>query len=273
MAPLAQGLLAISALVLLSTPAAARVGDDTPVLSKEHIRQFLLTAKIVKHKGLSKGVTRPLRVTLTDGVLTHDAVFSAVQETMPIFRYKDGRIELDFVDSYAYNIAAYRLAELIGLDDMMPVTVEREYEHHKGSLVWWVDAAMDEGERRKQKLFAPDRENWDRQMYRMRVFAHLVADTDRNTGNVLIDPNWKIWMIDFTRAFRRTRTLQATADLQKCDRRLLAKLRELTPERVAATTKPYIGGAEIDAMMVRRDAIVAVFEKLIAERGEDRVLY
>jgi hypothetical protein len=274
MSPLRARLAAASALVLLWAAAAQpRVTAETPTLSREQIRQFLLTAKVIKHKDLGKGVTRPLRLTLTDGVLTHDAVFSAVQETMPIFRYKDGRVELDFVDSYAYNIAAYFMADLIGLADMMPVTVEREYDHHKGSLVWWVDDAMDEGDRRKQKLLAPDREAWDRQMYRMRLFAHLVGDTDRNTGNILIGPDWKIWMIDFTRAFRRTRTLQAPADLQKCDRQLLAKLRELTPETVAAATKPYIGGAEVDALIARRDAIVALFENLIRERGEERVLY
>ena len=35
-------------------------------------------------------------------------------------------------------------------------------------------------------------------MYRMRLFAQLIADTDRNTGNVLITSDWKLWMIDFT---------------------------------------------------------------------------
>lgn len=273
MTPLRAGLVVAVAFVTLSAAAPAQVADPTLALTKEQIRHFLLTAKVVKHKDLSKGVTRPLRLTLTDGVLTHDAVFSAVQETLSIMRFPSGRTEFDFVDSYAYNIAAYRLAELIGLDGMMPVTVEREYDHHKGSLVWWVDAKMDEGERRKQNLFAPDRTDWDRQMYRMRVFAHLVADTDRNTGNILIGPDWKIWMIDFTRAFRRGRELQAATDLQKCDRQLLEKLRGLTREVVAATTKPYIGAAEVEALIARRDAIVAVFEKLIAERGEDRVLY
>jgi len=86
-------------------------------------------------------------------------------------KFTGGRTELDFVDSYAYNIAAYRVAELIGLDAMMPLTVEREYEHEKGSLVWCVDATMDEGDRRTRKLSAPDREDWDRQMSRVRVFT------------------------------------------------------------------------------------------------------
>ena len=38
---------------------------------------------------------------------------------------------------------------------------------------------------------------------------------------------------------------------------------------MTTATKPYIGGAEVDALIARRDAIVALFEKLIAERGRN----
>ena len=104
------------------------------------------------------------------------------------------------------------------------------------------------------------------------MLARLV-NTDRNIGNILIDADWNIWMIDFTRAFRRTRTLLAAGDLKKCDRQLLEKLRGLTAEGVTAATRPYIGGAEIEPLMIRRDLIVALFDKLIAEKGDAQVLY
>jgi hypothetical protein len=267
-------LAATSALVVFCGAAAGlATRSQAPGLSPTEIREFLLTAKVVQHKDLGKGITHPTRLTLTNGTLTHDAVFSSVHETVPIMKYAGGRTELDFVDSYRYNIAAYGLAELVGLGDMMPVTVEREWDHRKGSLVWWVDATMDEQARLKQKLQPPDPEAWNRQMYRMRVFAQLVADTDRNLGNVLIGADWKLWMIDFTRAFRRTRTLLAPGDLQRCDRQLLARLRALTLQAVEAKTAPFIGRSEIESLMARRDAIVTTIEKLVAERGEDRVLY
>jgi hypothetical protein len=48
-----------------------------------------------------------------------------------VVRHKT-RTELNFVDSYASNIAAYRVAGLIGLDAMIPMTAQREYEHEKG---------------------------------------------------------------------------------------------------------------------------------------------
>ena len=44
----------------------ARVTGETPALSQEQIRQFLLSAKIIKHKDLSKRVTPSRRLTLTE---------------------------------------------------------------------------------------------------------------------------------------------------------------------------------------------------------------
>ncbi|MBK5298914.1 MAG: hypothetical protein JJE40_17305 [Vicinamibacteria bacterium] len=243
-------------------------------LSLEEKAQFLRTARITSSKDIPKGVTRPIRLTLTDGTLTHDAAFSAVDEHTAILKFKDGRTELDFVDSYKYTLAAYQLAAMLGIDDMMPVTVEREVDHHKGSLAWWVDdVKWDEGERLKLKLQPPDPEAWNRQMYRMRLFAQLIADTDRNTGNMLITSDWKLWMIDFTRAFRRSRKLLVPGEVARCDRALLDRLRALTKDEVAAKTKPFIGGAEIAALMARRDAILVLVDKLVADNGEAKVLY
>ena len=107
-------------------------------------------------KTLSKGVTRPRRVTLTDGTLTHDAVFQIVNETKPVERFSTGRVELDFRDSWHFNIAAFELARLIGLDDMVPACVERIIQSERGSLCWWVTWKWDEQMRVKEKLRPPD---------------------------------------------------------------------------------------------------------------------
>jgi hypothetical protein len=132
---------------------------------------------------------------------------------------------------------------------------------------------MDEGERLKSKVPVPNPAAWNEQMYRMRVFMQLVADTDRNVGNLLIDEDWKLWMIDFTRAFRRNKSVLSDKDLKKCDRELLAKLRTLTAEQVAAATKPYLTNAEVVPLMARRDQIVKLFDALAARSGEAQVLY
>jgi hypothetical protein len=246
---------------------------SAPVHTKVEIQRFLATAKIVGSHAIPRGVTQPVRLTLTDGVTTHDAAFSTVDERLPIMRYKSGRTELNFVDSYQDSIAAYRIAELLGLDDMMPVTVERRWEGHKGALTWWLDAMMDEGDRLKAKIEPPDREAWNWQMHRMRVFVQLVADTDRNVGNLLIGHDWQIWMIDFTRAFRLTHDLISPNELVMGDRRLLDRLRALDKGQLKEATKPYLGGAEIDALLARRDHIIDHFSALVAAKGEAQVLY
>lgn len=258
-------------------PAAASATTGAPAtaapLAKAEIAHFLETATIVRHRDTRKGVTGVVRLTLQQGNLVHDAAFSSVEQEVPVMRFGTGQTEFNFVDSYTYSIAAYRLAELLGLDDMMPVTVERKWDLRTGALSWWVDAKWDEEARRKQHIEPPDPDAWNRQMHRMRVFTALVADTDRNLGNLLISADWKLWMIDFTRAFRRTTTPTAPAGLTRCDRHLLAALRSLRREQVAAATKRYLRDSLIDALMARRDAIVALFDQKVAAAGEASVLY
>jgi hypothetical protein len=246
--------------------------SDEPALTKEQIKQFLLTAKVVKSRHTSKGITDPWRLTLTDGTVTHDASFQSIDEHKATKELATGT-ELGFVDSYKYNIAAYQLAELLGLDDMMPVYVERKWEGNPGSLSWWLAVKMDEVERHKQKLTAPDADAWNNQMYKIRVLDELVYDNDPNLTNVLIGEDWKIWRVDFTRAFRLHKDLKDPKDLVRCDRQLFEKLKALNGNELAAKTKAYLTKEEVKAVMARRDKIVAQFQKLISEKGEKEVLY
>jgi hypothetical protein len=246
---------------------------DEPTLSKEQIKQFLLTAKVVKSRGSKKGITNSSRLTLSDGTLTHDASFQPIDEHRSTMHLADGSTQVNFVDSYKYNLAAYALAELIGFDDMMPVYVEREWEGHRGSLSWWLPVKMDDAERMKQKLEPPDKDAWNNQMYKIRVFDELVYDTDANLTNVLIGEDWKLWRIDFSRAFRTYKELKDPKNLVRCDRQLFEKLKALNANELTEKTKQYLTKDEIKDVMARRDKIVAYFQKLIAEKGENEVLY
>ena len=249
------------------------VASDEPNLTKDEIKQFLLNAKVVSSRHTSKGITSPWRLTLTDGTLTHDARFQAVDEHKTEMKSSTGRTELNFVDSYKYDIAAYRLAELLGLDDMLPVTVERKWQGNPGALSWWLPVMMDEVERHKQKLTPPEADAWNHQMYKIRVLDQLVYDTDVNLTNVLIGQNWKIWRIDFTRAFRRNKDPQHLDDLVRCERQLFDKLKTLDENELTVKTKGYLNKEEVKALMARRDKILAYFQKLISEKGEAEALY
>jgi len=185
----------------------------------------------------------------------------------------DAGTELNFVDSYKYNIAAYELAELLGLDDMLPEYVERKWQGNVGSLSWWLPVKMDEVERHKEKLTPPDGDAWNNQMYKIRVFDELVYDSDPNLTNVLIGENWKIWRIDFTRAFRLNKELKDPNDLVHCDRQLFEKLKALDVNALTEKTRRYLNKDEVKAVMARRDKIVGQFQKMISEKGENEVLY
>lgn len=271
------------ALVLVATLAvapqpgfaqAAPAPAPTGALTTERIKTFLRTAKIVASKGTDKGVTAPRRLTLTDGDITHDAIFQAIDEHKLQQKLGlTGATELNFVDSYKYNIAAYELATLLGLENMMPVYVERSWNGQTGSLSWFLPSLMDESERLKRKVSPPDPAKWNQEMYRMRVFSALTRDTDRNLTNVLISPKWDVVMIDFSRAFRLQPEIKYASDLPKIDRALFARLQAITREDVERVTKDWLTTREIDPLMQRRDLLVAHFKKLIAERGDNQVLY
>ena len=257
--------------------AQAVAAAPAPQLTVEQMKDFLKTAKIVRSRSTSKGVTAPKRLTLTNGTITNDAVFQSVDESKMVAQLSGGgrgsTTEMNFVDSYRYNLAAFALAELLGLEYMMPVYVERRWAGATGSVGWWVTTLMDEGERLKKKVQPPNPTDWNYQMYRMRVFTALVRDTDRNLTNVLITPDWKVMMIDFSRAFRLQPELMHNKDLARMDRKLMAKLETLDRPAVKAAVGDWLTNGELDAVMKRRDLLVAHFKGLIAQLGEDKVLY
>jgi len=259
-------------LACVVAPLTAPAADDT-ALTKDQIKQFLQTAEVIKSKESSKGVTHPWRLTLSDGKITHDASFQPVDEHKSEMKLESGKVEFGFVDSYKYNIAAYQVAELVGLDDMLPVYVERKWNGKTGSLSWWLPVKMDDADRLAKKIEPPDRDKWNKQMYRVRVFDELVYDTDANLTNVLIGEDWTVWRIDFTRAFRTSKDLHSPKDLVKCDRQLLEKLKALNGDELAEKTKHYLTKPEVKGVMARRDRIVAAFQALITEKGETEVLY
>ena len=54
---------------------------------------------------------------------------------------------------------------------------------------------------------------------------------------------------------------------------MLEKLKALDANALTEKTNRYLSKDEVKAVMVRRDKIVAQFQKMIAEKGENEVLY
>jgi hypothetical protein len=188
-------------------------------------------------------------------------------------QFGDGHTEMNFRDSYKYNIAAFELAKMLGLGDMVAVTVERKWGGKTGSLSWWLPAVMDEEERLSKNIEPPDLNAWNRQYNKWVLFEQLIYEADHNATNLLISENWHLWMIDFTRAFRLYRTLEGPDKLIMCDRQLLQKLRQLNIADLEQKTKAWLTKDETKGIMARRDKIVELFDDLIERKGEKAVLY
>ncbi len=240
----------------LSASAAARA-----VLTLAEQEQFLLTARIVKVKGVKEGATGTQRATLTDGTITHDASIQPIDESAA--RYETAvRLEFNFRDYWGYNVAAYRLGVLLGLD-MIPPSVARFHRSRLASFTWWIDdVILDEKGRVAKKVNPPDRRYWNAQTLIFRVFDELIANTDRNQGNLLIDKHWKLWMIDHTRAFRVSDVLRDEKRILKCERTLFQKLKALTAAEMKAHLDDYLTEYEQEAVLERRDLLVARIESL-----------
>jgi hypothetical protein len=250
---------ALAAVLVAATLVAADARQATPSFTDQQIEQFLKTAKVVKSRAAGKGVTDSVRATLSDGTLTHDAHIQTIDETKREFQTKQG-IERDFRDSWTYNVAAYRLDRLLDLR-IVPVSVDRNFNGKPAAFTWWADdVLMDEAERLKKDIKAPDVACWNAQVRVLRVFDQLIANTDRNLGNLLITNNWRLWAIDHTRAFRRNNVPNAYGNLTQVDRAFLSKLKALTRETVKKEIGKYISPFELNALLSRRDAIVKLFE-------------
>src|SRR5688500_6505623 len=171
-------------------------------LSPEENEAVLINAKIVGRKGVSTGVTDTIRATLSDGRITHDAQIQTVDIAQTVFQAGKAS-EVNFKDTYRFNIAAYRLARLLGLQNV-PMSVERRVDGKPGAVTWWIDDVMfTEKERLMEKnILGPNPERTTKQVQVMRVFDELIQNRDRNQGNIVWTKDWTLWMIDHTRAFR-----------------------------------------------------------------------
>jgi hypothetical protein len=170
-----------------------------------------------------------------------------------------------FWASYKAEIAAYELDKLLKLN-MLPPTVEREFQGNKGSGVLWVENIVD------SKGASPDESNrvgWEKQLVQMRMFDNLTGNPVRNTGNMLHDAAWNLILLDHSRAFRPDADLLHR--LSRIDADLWDKVRALTRTQLDARLGLWLDDNEISAIIDRRERMKAEIDRLIGARGAGAV--
>jgi hypothetical protein len=250
-------------------------GKPLPFQSNEEVEAFLRTAEIVSSERLGAGLNNPLRVLLEkDGIRMH-AVFRDVHVDQREIKLTDGT-KFFFRDDADFECAAYELAKLLGMDTVPPA-VERKIRRTEGTLQVFVENAMSNEERRKDKIPAPSEGleywRWMMQWQQIQMFDNLIYNEDRNPGNVLISPDGRLWMIDHGRSFRRWKELPHPKLISYIDRNVWEKLQTLDEALVRERLTDYLNPYEMEGLLERRRLLVEHVQKLIDEQGAGKVLF
>jgi hypothetical protein len=246
-------------------------GKPLPFKNDAEILEFLRTAEVVSIKTLSTGVTKPEKVLLEKDGIRMNAVFRDVDVFKRKWKSRDG-IKVNFRDSCLFEIAAYELGVLLGLDVIPPV-IERKIKGKNGSLQAWVEESMTEKSRKKDNISPPGPRFWMLQYQIMYLFDNLIYNDDRNTGNILIDKDWVLWLIDHTRAFRPVSELRNASAIILCERTIWENLKNLEDSVIEERLGPYLDTYEMKTLLERKQKMVAHVEELFVKRGQDSVLF
>lgn len=266
--------LILAAALMVSTAPAVRGGGLQAFgsVQGEDIERFLLDADMRLGKTLG-GVTMSRQAILERGGVSHFAVFKTIDEKRAgLTQLARGAGELEFQDSWRTEIPAYELDRLLGLG-MVPVTVERVFQGARGSLQAWVDLKMSEADRLKNKISAPDVDAWNQQIHKVRMFDNLIYNVDRHMNNIQITSDWKVVLIDHSRAFRRFAQLRAERDMTRFSRSLLAAMEKLDRATLTEKMGKHLDRYQIDGILERRNLIVERAKSLAAQNGEARVYF
>ncbi len=249
-------------------PDSAAVGDvgDTAaaaVRSCSHrwvgregeIEAFLREAPVVRFEDIPIGVTKPRRGFFAEGAL----VGSMAWKVLPPAASRRG-----FEESHRAEIAAYRLSRLLGMD-MVPPVVERRIRGAAGAAVMWIDDVRPWDVRNPPR--APGR-LWSHRVSRMKLFDQLIANIDRNRGNMLHDADGHLFLIDHSRAFTTRTSLKGLEGPSQIDRALWERIDALTREDLDAALGDTLTSSQIRALLKRRDAMRRLVDEKVRSQGE-----
>lgn len=221
-------------------------------MSDAEIETFLAGAEIIQLEELATGVTNPKRLTLEGNGKRLRAVFKSYDSDPNLQNGSWGRLA-DKADRFLYDLVAYRLDRMLGLE-MVPPAVLREVDGVAGVVQYWIEDTLTEKEKREESMsyqgFCDLREQYNL----MNVFDALIHNDDRNLSNVLYTlPDWRVWLIDHSRAFRSDRRIPRL--YRDADMSLTPQLRQalegLARERLQAELGAYLHRRQIDGIEAR----------------------
>lgn len=244
------------------------------ISQRAKLEEFLKTADIIRSKDIGEGVTKPYKLDMIKAEEAHSGCWK-----------NPSGMQKGYLEGWQYEIAAYEMDKLLGLN-MIPPTVEREFNGKKGSLQFWITSEMNDLERIEQGISIPrdQLESWNKQKYLTRAFDCLIANEDRTQQNIRYTKDWRTILIDHSRSFRSSEKFKKQLVFgrngllgQKLFRLLprvfVEKVRTLDFNSIKQAAGPYLTDEEIEAILIRKNLLLEEIEEMIKEKGEANVLY
>ena len=235
----------------VATPAgSAKVWEGR----EAEFEAYLQTAEIDRIDQVPIGVTRPKRAFFRPGGLVTSAAWKVLPPGRPA----------GYWESYKSEIAAYELDKLLGMN-MVPVAVEKRWKGEKGAAILWLTPIHSW----KEMEHRPKPAKWVRQIARMKMFDNFICNKDRNAGNLMVDDDWNLFLIDHSRAFLSDKDL--AVKLEHIDREFWNRILTLDEPALTAAIGKWVERGTIRGMLTRRDKMKMAIDKLVAINGEAAV--
>ncbi len=167
-------------------------------------------------------------------------------------------------DSYKSEIAAYEMDKVLDLG-LVPPVVEKLWDGKAGAAILWLSPVHPW----KEMEARPKPPKWDRQAVDMKMFDDLIGNKDRNAGNLLVDDDWNLFLIDHSRAFTGSKDLPW--DMVHVDRALWNRMLALDEAGLTSALGTWVGRGEIRAILARRDKMITTIAALVKKHGEAAV--
>ena len=116
----------------------------------------------------------------------------------------------------------------------------------------------------------------------MVAWDNLIANQDRNVGDVFITEDWRLILIDHSLSFRTskkyTKKLIKTGKgdkepIKKLPRTFVENLKRLDFEKIKNAVGEFLKDKEIEAVLIRRDLLLQEIDRLIEKFGENVFFY